>query len=247
MNTIDSKELLKDIIKKSDSISIDEIRECWEITGIIDDKRQSLQKEFDSYKKEILASQKKLKELRAQESALKDELKTLESKRGEIKEEIAKLRNDLSVQQAINNSKKDSIDVQQARKSILPGALKSVEIYLKDGSIAKAKPAQKVFGEDVYKKYRVELKENRTLKAELSKIELENKRLNIELRDFYTEMALEGMGALESESKDSGDEVKKPQDMVFSDEDLNDFKKMLKASKEAKENKEKRDKKRGGK
>ena len=85
----------------------------------------------------------------------------------------------------------------------------------------------------MYKKYRVAFKENHTLKSRLSELELENKRLHIELRDFYSELALEGMGALESSAKDQP--LPEPKEIIATDEDLSDFKKMLKAQKKTKD------------
>ena len=236
MESLETKDLLKDIVKKADTLTLQEIKENWEIVGIIAHKKETLQKQLNSYKSDIADSQAILKDLRAKEAELKDTLNELTTKKYEVSEELSRLRDELSVQKVINNAKRAKLDLQETRKQILPGALRSVQIYLKDGSIAKAKPAQKIFSEDIYKKYRVELKENHILKTKISELELENKRLNIELRDFYAELALEGMGALESkDNKETSQEdtkIRESREIIITNEDLSDFKKMLKATKE---------------
>lgn len=222
-----TKDLLKDLVKRADELTLEQIKESWEIAGAIKSKQEALQKELQSYKDEILTQQNTLKDLRSQESALKEQIKELESKKRNASEELAKLHDEISVQTIITQAKKAKLELQESRKQILPGSLKSVQIYLKDGSIAKAKPAQKLFGEDVYKKYRVAFKENHTLRNHISDLELENKRLQIELRDFYADLALEGMGALESKATQEQQLPKEPKDIIATEEDLSDFKKML--------------------
>ena len=155
MESLETKDLLKDIVKKADTLTLQEIKENWEIVGIIAHKKETLQKELNSYKSDIADSQAILKDLRAKEAELKDTLNELTTKKYEVSEELSRLRDELSVQKVINNAKRAKLDLQETRKQILPGALRSVQIYLKDGSIAKAKPAQKIFSEDIYKKYRV--------------------------------------------------------------------------------------------
>lgn len=227
MDTPLTKDLLKDLVKHADELTLEQIKESWELAGVIIDKADSLQKELQSYKDEILSSQATLKDLRAKESALKEQIQELESKKRNASNELAKLNDEISVQKIINQAKKAKLELQESRKQILPGSLKSVQIYLKDGSIAKAKPAQKIFSEDVYKKYRVAFKENRTLKIHISSLELENKRLQIELRDFYSDLALEGMGALESKATQEQQLPLDSKDIIATEEDLSDFKKML--------------------
>lgn len=227
------KDLVKDIAKRANTLSLQDIQEGWKLAGAIADRQAALQKELQGYKDEILASQATLKSLRAKVAEYKSVLATLESKERQARQELARLHDEISIQTIIKESKLANQKLQESRKQILPGSLKSVEIYLKDGSIAKAKPAQKIFGEDVYKKYRVAFKENHTLKSRLSELELENKRLHIELRDFYSELALEGMGALESNTKDQP--LPEPKEIIATDEDLSDFKKMLKAQKKTKD------------
>ena len=227
------KELVKDIAKRANTLNLQDIQEGWKLAGAIADRQAALQKELQGYKDEILASQATLKSLRTKVAECKSALATLESKERQARQELARLHDEISIQTIIKESKLANEKLQESRKQILPGSLKSVEIYLKDGSIAKAKPAQKLFGEDVYKKYRVAFKENHTLKSRLSELELENKRLHIELRDFYSELALEGMGALESSAKDQP--LPEPKEIIATDEDLSDFKKMLKAQKKTKD------------
>ncbi len=191
------QEVLKEIAKKSDTIGLQDIKEGWEIMSAIKIKSDTFAKEIKSYKDEINALQNQLKTMRKTIKTTQQQLLTLESQKQATTEELQSLQKDFNIKKIQAQSKTQHQKIQENRSAILPGALKNVEIYLKDGSITKAKPAQKVFGEDLYKKYRVELKENRVLKNKISELELENKRLEIELRDFYAELQLEGIGALE--------------------------------------------------
>ncbi len=190
------KEILKEVVKKSDEITIEDIRQNWELFDTIERKREKFKNDIQGYQDELILAQSELRNLRLAIQENKQSLQTMESQILQKQEELQKLNRDLSIKQVQYNAKQQREMIQENRSKILPAALKSVSIYLKDGSIAKVKPAQKVFSEDIYKKYRVQIKENHILKSKISDLELENKRLQIELRDFYTELKLEGMGAI---------------------------------------------------
>ena len=84
-----TKDLLKDLVKRADELTLEQIKESWEIAGAIKSKQEALQKELQSYKDEILTQQATLKDLRTQESALKEQIKELESKKRKASEEAS--------------------------------------------------------------------------------------------------------------------------------------------------------------
>lgn len=266
------KEIIKEVLRRAQNENLQDIKDSWDMRGFIGRKKTELAEEIKSYKKEILTYQDELKDLRKELTQSKNTIEDLESKKQLLQEEIKKLQQEITIEQAKNEVKAQQKKVIESRQKLLPAALKSVQIYLKDGSIAKAKPAQKLFSEDIYKKYRVELKENHILKTQISKLELENKLLSIELRDFYAELSLEGMGALESKSKgesklesllDSSEKDKEKLqekaglqrktksteltdnngEFIATEEDISEFKQMLKVEKEKRRTKEKTHKK----
>lgn len=228
------KDILIEIVRKGDKINLDEITEGWEAIKTIQSKTNKFLEKINDYKNEIDTLQEQLRLLRKEERSIQAYLKTFDDKKIAINEELQELQKQLEIKKIRHNSQAEQQELINDRNKILPGALRSVEIYLKDGSITKAKPAQRLFSEDLYKKYRVELKENRILKARISELELENKRLEIELRDFLTDLKLEGMGALESK-KDKNLESKefksneKPLDSINSlnSKDLNELKEII--------------------
>lgn len=250
------KEIIKEVLRRAENENIQDIKDSWDMRGFIGRKKKEIAEEIKSYKQEILTYQDELKGLRKELTEGKNTIEDLESQKQKLQEEITQLTQDLIVEKAKSGNKAEQKKVLESRQKLLPAALKSVQIYLKDGSVAKAKPAQKLFSEDIYKKYRVELKENHILKTQLSELELENKRLSIELRDFYAELMLEGMDTTQNqESKESlleksENATKKEKltakssqvidsqgEFIATQEDISEFKQMLKAQKEKKSKK----------
>lgn len=250
------KEIIKEVLRRAENENIQDIKDSWDMRGFIGRKKKEIAEEIKSYKQEILTYQDELKGLRKELTEGKNTIEDLESQKQKLQEEITQLTQDLIVEKAKSSNKAEQKKVLESRQKLLPAALKSVQIYLKDGSVAKAKPAQKLFSEDIYKKYRVELKENHILKTQLSELELENKRLSIELRDFYAELMLEGMDTTQNqESKESlleksENATKKEKltakssqvidsqgEFIATQEDISEFKQMLKAQKEKKSKK----------
>lgn len=255
------KEIIKEVLRRAENENLQDIKDSWDMRGFIGRKKDELAEEIKSYKQEILTYQDELKDLRKELADGKHTIEDLESKKQRLEEDIKQLTQELKVEQAKSEVKAEQKEVLNSRQKLLPAALKSVQIYLKDGSVAKAKPAQKLFGEDIYKKYRVELKENHILKMQLTELELENKRLSIELRDFYAELVLEGMSANEPKEatkkakietlfddnkesnnkannqtglkeKKSSEIIDSKGDFIATQEDISEFKQMLKAQKE---------------
>lgn len=250
------KEIIKEVLRRAENENIQDIKDSWDMRGFIGRKKKEIAEEIKSYKQEILTYQDELKGLRKELTEGKNTIEDLESQKQKLQEEITQLTQDLIVEKAKSGAKAEQKKVLESRQKLLPAALKSVQIYLKDGSVAKAKPAQKLFSEDIYKKYRVELKENHILKTQLSELELENKRLSIELRDFYAELMLEGMDTTQNqESKESlleksenatkkekltaksSQVINSQGEFIATQEDISEFKQMLKAQKEKKSKK----------
>lgn len=249
------KEIIKEVLRRAENENIQDIKDSWDMRGFIGRKKKEIAEEIKSYKQEILTYQDELKGLRKELTEGKNTIEDLESQKQKLQEEITQLTQDLIVEKAKSGVKAEQKKVLESRQKLLPAALKSVQIYLKDGSVAKAKPAQKLFSEDIYKKYRVELKENHILKTQLSELELENKRLSIELRDFYAELMLEGMDTTQNPKEESKESLleksenatKKEKltakssqvidsqgEFIATQEDISEFKQMLKAQKEKK-------------
>lgn len=195
------KDILIEIVKKGDSIELNEVQEGWEIIKTIQTKTRKFLEEISGYKSEIATLQVQLRILRKEMLGTQEQIKILNDKKSALNDELEVLQRHLDVKKIQYDAYTKQQAILNRRDKILPSALKSIDIYLKDGSTTKAKPAQKIFSEDLYKKYRVELKENHILKHRISELELEKKRLEIELRDFYTDLRLEEMGALDKESK----------------------------------------------
>ncbi|WP_199766083.1 nickel-binding protein Mua [Helicobacter salomonis] len=179
-----------------------EIKEKWELVRLFEEERQKFQEELQVYENEITQARSALKDLRAQLLEAKTHLKDLQNRHQSKKEEIKaiqqellthKVQRDLVLQQ---KHKQELLD-QAEDPELLPQPVDFVEIYLKDRSIAKARPAKRFFGDQLYRKYRVLLRENRALKDRIFELDLENSTLKIELRDIKTKDFLKANGYLE--------------------------------------------------
>lgn len=182
----EDRKIFQDFIQKSS-----EIKETWEIVQLFEEERQKFKQEFLTYENEIKQAKKLLKELRLQSSKIKEEISEMKELKEKKIKEMQELRQDLfkqKIKKNISKLKFEKDQIQHEKKDeILPKPLETIDIYLKDGTIAKARPTKKVFTDTLYKKYRVILKENKALKDQMLEYELENSKLKIELRDFYTE------------------------------------------------------------
>ncbi|WP_205589497.1 MULTISPECIES: nickel-binding protein Mua [Helicobacter] len=178
-----------------------EIKEKWELVRLFEEERQKFQEELQVYDNEITQAREVLKGLRAELLEARAHLKDLQQRHQSKKEEIKaiqqellthKVQRDLLAQQ---NNKEKLLEQDDAQ--LLPQPLSFVEIYLKDRSVAKARPAKRFFGDQLYRKYRVLLRENRALKDRIFELDLENSTLKIELRDIKTKDFLKANGYLE--------------------------------------------------
>lgn len=173
---------------------LSEIKEVWEIYQIFENERKKFLEETKEYNAEIQAHQDILRGYRQQIKEIKQELEELRQLKQEEEEALRNLK-DKKTKQRIDNmvhalaSEKENI--KDKKKQILPNTLKEVQVYTQDNKVQKMKPAQNLYGEELYKKYRVALKESRELKNKIADLELENLQLNIEIRDFYAEIALQ--------------------------------------------------------
>ncbi|WP_205588350.1 nickel-binding protein Mua [Helicobacter vulpis] len=179
-----------------------EIKEKWEVVRLFEEERQKFQEELQVYENEIAQARAVLKDLRAELLEARTHLKELENRQQSKKEEIKviqqelfshKVQRDLVAQQ---KHKQELLD-QAQDEELLPQPVDFVEIYLKDRSVAKARPAKRFFGDQLYRKYRVLLRENRALKDRIFELDLENSTLKIELRDIKTKDFLSANGYLE--------------------------------------------------
>ncbi|WP_095295139.1 nickel-binding protein Mua [Helicobacter sp. 13S00482-2] len=182
----EDRRIFQEFIQKSS-----DIKEVWEIAKLFEEERERFKQESLNYETEIKQAKKLLKDFRSQCAIIKKEVAELQAIKDEKTKEIQTLKEDIFKQKIKNNIsrlKKEKDDIKNEKKDeILPKPIELIDIYLKDGSIAKAKPTKRVFTDALYKRYRVILKENKSLKEQILEFELENSKLKIELRDFYAE------------------------------------------------------------
>lgn len=209
---------------KSKVIDSNKFSETFNALDVIDSSIKKFLNEIENYKNEIIALQNELKNLRLEKQEIKTLVTELESRKLELDSVLDSMKKEIGFKKIINNDKKKKEKLKAQRESIIPASLKSVDIYLKDGSIGKAKPAQKIFDEEMYMKYRVSLKENHALKAKNAELELEKKKLEIELRDFYKDLTLSGMGAFLDSSKTSETKIRNEVSAEFNNENKIDSK-----------------------
>ncbi|PAF42326.1 hypothetical protein BKH45_04770 [Helicobacter sp. 11S03491-1] len=167
------------------------MKESWEVARLFEEERERFAQEVLSYKNEIAQAKIALKEIRHKVIKYKNQIKTLEDTKEEKTNEINQIKQEIFKQKIKKNlsklrSEKHQI-IHEKREEILPKPLETIDIYLKDGTIAKARPVKKTFTDTLYKKYRILLKENKMLQEQILDFELENSKLKIELRDFYAE------------------------------------------------------------
>ncbi|PAF48595.1 hypothetical protein BKH46_00855 [Helicobacter sp. 12S02634-8] len=176
------------------------MKESWELVELFEAERERFKQESQAYKQEIEQSKKTLKDLRAQITQLKAIIKKFEDIQSQKIEAIKQVNQELfkyKIKKNISALHYEKSQLLSKKDEILPKPLETIDIYLKDGSTAKAKPTKKVFSDTLYRKYRVVLKENKALKDQMLGLELENAKLKIELRDFHTEDILNTQQSLQ--------------------------------------------------
>lgn len=178
--------IFQDFVEKSS-----EIKESWEIVRLFEEEREKFRQDLANYEKEINHAKTTLSDIRSKILDLKNEIGILKTKKEEKVAQINLIKQDLfkqKIKKNISNLKHEKYQIVHDKKEeILPKPIETVDIYLKDGSIAKARPVKKVFSDILYKRYRIILRENKSLKEQILGFELENSKLKIEVRDFYTE------------------------------------------------------------
>ncbi|WP_235852186.1 nickel-binding protein Mua [Helicobacter mehlei] len=190
-----SDSIFQEFIKKAPMM-----KEKWEVVQLFEEERQKFQEELRSYEQEIEQARAVLKKLRAEVMETKESLKDLQKRQKDKEQEMQQLKEELlshRVKRDLLVLEKDKEFLQEDSHEPLPQPVSLVEIYLKDRSVAKARPAKRFFGEQLYRKYRVLLRENHMLKDKLFKLDLENSTLKVELRDIKTKDFLSENGYVE--------------------------------------------------
>ncbi|CRF46173.1 nickel-binding protein Mua [Helicobacter heilmannii] len=180
--------IFQEFIKKAP-----EMKESWEVVQLFEEERQKFQEELQAYEEEIENARAVLRDLRAQMVQTKDQIKELQTLQKSKEEEIQEIRQELlshKIKRDLWQLEKDKPELQESNEP-LPQALEVVEIYLKDHSIARARPAKRYFADQLYRQYRVLLRENHVLKDRVFGLDLENSTLKIELRDRQTQEKLQ--------------------------------------------------------
>ncbi|PAF41545.1 hypothetical protein BJI48_08390 [Helicobacter sp. 11S02596-1] len=182
------------------------MKESWELVRLFEDERERFKQEILSYQEEISQAKAKLKKIRQQVEESKNEVQKLEETKQEKIDEIKDIKRHLfeqKIKKNISKLKNEKLQIiNEKKEEILPKPLELIEIYLKDGTVAKARPVKRVFTDGLYKKYRVILKENKILKEQILELELENSKLKIELRDFYAEDMLKANQSLDHKTEE---------------------------------------------
>ncbi|BDQ28362.1 nickel-binding protein Mua [Helicobacter ailurogastricus] len=181
--------IFEEFIKKAS-----EMKESWEVVQLFEEERQKFHEELQAYEEEIENARAVLRDLRAQVMQTKEQIKELQDCQKSKEEEIQEIRQELlshKIKRDLLQLEKDKPDIPQSSDEPLPQALEVVEIYLKDRSIARARPAKRYFGDQLYRQYRVLLRENHVLKDRIFGLDLENSTLKIELRDRQTQDKLQ--------------------------------------------------------
>lgn len=179
------KAIFEKFIQKSSNI-----KETWEIVKLFEEERERFKQECSSYENEIVKSKNELKKIRGEIKELKTDILNLEELKSQKQDEIHFINQKLfssKIKHNIVKIKDEKNRIVTEKKDILPKPAETIDIYLKDGSIAKARPVKRLFTDILYKKYRIILKENKSLKDQILNLELEKTKLEIELRDINTE------------------------------------------------------------
>ncbi|AFI04276.1 nickel-binding protein Mua [Helicobacter cetorum] len=148
--------------------------------------QEELELELNAYKKEIADSRETLKKIRLE---LAHTQKVLQKKMSALENVKQELYKEKCQQETLRLDKKLPLEIKDD-EIVLPCALEEVEVYSKDNTITTAKPIKRLFGEELYLQYRSLLRENKTLKNQLSKKDFEISVLKIELRDMFQEVQL---------------------------------------------------------
>lgn len=182
---------------------LSEIKETWEIYQIFEGERKKFLSEVQGYNAEIQAHQEILKDYRRQIREAKQELESIFALKQKEEIELEALKENKSKQKLKNIIKslhQERQKIKEKKHEFMPSVLKEVEVYDQNKQKQTLQPVHNIYSEDLYKKYRVNLKESRELKNKVMELELENMQLKVEIRDFYTEMALKER--MEFESKE---------------------------------------------
>lgn len=169
-----------------------DIKDSWKVFEIFEKERAKLKQEAKQYDQDLQQNQELLARLRAQITECKHELKNLQEEILQKKETLNYLR-EKELKQQINMEMEDCAKQRQRikQRSLLPKQLKIIEVFDEQGNIKKLKAVRRVYDSEMFNQYRITLKENRLFREKLMQYELENSQLKIELRDFFSEMALQ--------------------------------------------------------
>ncbi|WP_240329518.1 nickel-binding protein Mua [Helicobacter suis] len=193
--------IFQEFIKKASKM-----KEHWEVVQLFEEERQKFHEELQAYEDEIKQARGVLRDLRAQVTQIKEKLKDLQVYKEEKEEEIKQIKQELlsyQIQRDLSHLQKDKPEIPDLEQEPLPQPVEFVEIYLKDHSIAKARPAKRFFSDQIYRQYRVLLRENHMLKDRIFGLDLENSTLKIELRDLKTQNLLESKDQEKPDTKES--------------------------------------------
>ncbi|MDU7693556.1 MAG: nickel-binding protein Mua [Helicobacter sp.] len=170
-----------------------DIKDSYEIYELFEEKRAQFELTRNEYEREIKESKLKLmqlrskiKELNAQKNAILEQKEQLEFEIEDLKTDKVRAKFELPLKKAT----KEAQEIKIMRDEIMPKKLEKIEVFLEDGTSASLAPLRAVYDESLCQKYRVTLRENREAKHRIEFLELENRQLKIELRDYFSELDL---------------------------------------------------------
>lgn len=201
IQNIDEQEIFLEFVAKAETI-----KETWQITQIFESKKkefmESLQEYDESIKQkeselklitaEITDANNLLKEANNELESLKLQLEEMRSKAQFYKNKILQGKHFESMDlQGYNfmlnadNNERDSLNITDVIKEFKP--LSTVSVHVKNGNIAMARVAQVVYPKELYEIYGRAGNKLLKMKKKIDDLELENKKLNVELRDLSKE------------------------------------------------------------
>ncbi|PAF44566.1 nickel-binding protein Mua [Helicobacter sp. 11S02629-2] len=193
VSEIDDQKVFLEFITK-----LGTIKEAWQIEEIFDKEKlkflnfldsknaelESKEEELKLVTQDLLEANTLLKDAHSELNLLRIELADLQSKAKLYKTKLEKeTLEDNDVES--NTQSKDFLDIEYFFKEFAP--LDIVNVHVKNGNIARARIAQKVYGEELYSYYKKGIVKLINLKDKVLELELTNSKLEVELKNLYME------------------------------------------------------------
>lgn len=201
LQSIDEQEIFLEFVAKSN-----DIKEAWQIADIFESKKNEFVqglKKYESFvekkEKELEAVQKDIKEANDTLKEVNKELETIKSGLVDMQTKAKFYKNKINQGKTIRESilemqlegvpddkeMQDLLNITPLIREFQP--LGIVDVHVKDGKVARARVAQKIYSENLYENYKKSSIRLIKLKEKIRELELTNSKLEIELRDYEYE------------------------------------------------------------